>query len=391
MAGVQAGRDIIISDFLCFTVNKFKRLAQKPLKSALLDFYNSEEISIAKDLLCAEIDKLELGAKNVRRRKDSNNRTPLELDDIFQALTYVDNAKRLADLPVFVSSDPDKMPSVKLTEGDLAVMMMKLTKLESNQIYIKNKVTELASGCRSGLPPTSAPIFKPSSFSAETGHHGLGQQASGASDAPRIEPGTSATSDAGDTSDNDAYQTQRRKKRRNTGASPSYANVAGSSGPPADIRRPGSNQQNKPKAKVLIGGSATSTLKASKTLIVKKAVFRLGNIDSEYATQDVEEYIRSLGVRLVSCFELPNSKNTPSDNKSFRVCIVHEDINLLCNSECWSVGISIREWIHKPKERNPLQQPTGASDSNNIESSQMIVDGACTNVKSVIIDTAVVN
>src|SRR5580692_7102968 len=111
------------------------------------------------------------------------------------------------------------MPSVKLTEGDLAVMMCKLSKIESNQDFIKNKVHELSMGGRPG-PPTSAPFFRQSSISAATSHQGLGQQTS---DASRFLPSTSAASDADDTSDNEGFEAQRRKKRKNQTVSLTYA------------------------------------------------------------------------------------------------------------------------------------------------------------------------
>ena len=68
--------------------------------------------------------------KPVRRRKDSLNRSTSEIDDILSVVSTLDNNKTIDLLPLFVSSDPDKMPSIKLTDGDLAVVMMKLSKIE---------------------------------------------------------------------------------------------------------------------------------------------------------------------------------------------------------------------------------------------------------------------
>ena len=78
--------------------------------------------------------------KMTRRRKDSANRPATEVDDIYTALTKLDKAKLINQLPQFVSVDPDKMPSVKLTDGDMAAVMMKLSKLEEGMLNIKLSV-----------------------------------------------------------------------------------------------------------------------------------------------------------------------------------------------------------------------------------------------------------
>ena len=51
MASQAGSQVLIISDLLCFAVNKQGRIAQKLLKSVLLDISNVEEISAAKVLL----------------------------------------------------------------------------------------------------------------------------------------------------------------------------------------------------------------------------------------------------------------------------------------------------------------------------------------------------
>ena len=50
------GRLIIVSDLLCFAYNKFSRVASKPLKSVIVDFYIPEDISTAKDILFTKLE-----------------------------------------------------------------------------------------------------------------------------------------------------------------------------------------------------------------------------------------------------------------------------------------------------------------------------------------------
>ena len=65
---------------------------------------------------------------------------------------------------------------------------------------------------------------------------------------------------------------------------------------------------------------------------------------------------------MLSCFELKQSPSQP-DSKSFRICIVAEDKSILCNRENWAIGVSIRDWVHKPKVVSKLSPvDSGAMD-----------------------------
>jgi hypothetical protein len=121
-------------------VNKFPRVALKPLKLTISDFYGPEDITAAKDCLVHEIDalKIEKWTKPPRRRKDSVTRLTGEIDDIVTMIAMLDEIKSLGRLPLFVSTDPDKMPSVKLTDGDLAAVLLKLEKLDEESSPFNN-------------------------------------------------------------------------------------------------------------------------------------------------------------------------------------------------------------------------------------------------------------
>jgi len=122
--------------------------------------------------------------------------------------------------------------------------------------------------------------------------------------------------------------------------------------------------------KSLIGDSSRSSLRAAKTLVVPKAVYRLGNIDSVYSVDDVKEYIESLGVRMLTCFELPNSARQPTRNKAFRICIIADERLKLFEPSSWSVGVSLREWRHK------LIPEGAAQNGRNMGSGDLITGGA---------------
>lgn len=344
----MADPNLLISDLLCYSIKKFARVAHKPLKAVLCDFYNSDEISAAKDLLISEIDKacvdklkedptMQRWTKPARRRKDSVNRSSLEIEDILQSILYADGAKILDKLPVFVSTDPDRMPSIKLTDGDLALVLLKLTKIEERQEGICSKLSTVVRNVdlqKSSLHSGHFPSLHTKQFVT----------------VPEASNITSA-SDIAENSDFDGeLLTQRRKRKKPV--TPTFASVVASNMPCGPITKSVSGSAAAPRGnqrKTWIGASSSANLKASKNIIVKKAVFFLGNIDSTYTIDNVSVYIKSLGIRLLSCFQLPKNDNYPEDNRSFRICIVDEDKSKLCNCDNWALGVSLREWKFKPK------------------------------------------
>ena len=54
--------------------------------------------------------------------------TPNKVDDILLAITSLDEKLLTKRLPCFISADPDRMPSLKLFDGDLSAVMTKLYK-----------------------------------------------------------------------------------------------------------------------------------------------------------------------------------------------------------------------------------------------------------------------
>ena len=128
--------------------------------------------------------------------------------------------------------------------------------------------------------------------------------------------------------------------------------------------------------KVIIGPSTSATLKASKNLWVKKSVYCLGNIDSNYTEANVKEFVESLGVRVATCNLLKHVMNQPSDNNRCRIAIFSDDNDQLLNARNWSVGISIRKWVFKPKDDANAHKDVIDITASSVIPNEMIVDEA---------------
>ena len=112
----------------------------------------------------------------------------------------------------------------------------------------------------------------------------------------------------------------------------------------------------------MIGSASSSSIKASKIVYIRKSVFCLSNVDSSYSTNNIMDYIKSIGVRLLTCFELKSSSHNPADSKAFRICIVAEDKSALLNSDNWAVGVAIRQWYRKSKGNGDRDEAAKISD-----------------------------
>jgi len=110
---------------LCFLTHRLGKSAVKCLKSSVLDFYRVEELSDAKKRLLQDVNNLNVGLDmpHVPERRDGELRAVRIVDDIFTVLTFLDENLKLQLLPKYVADGPDSMPSTRLYEGDLSILM----------------------------------------------------------------------------------------------------------------------------------------------------------------------------------------------------------------------------------------------------------------------------
>ena len=112
-------------DIYCVLSNKFGSLAVKTLKMVLSDFYSVDALSAAKIKLLRSVDSLSLSSKrpHIPQRREGNERLSRKVDDLIALFTFLDEQKCSDQLPIYVSDIPDNMPSVRLYEGDVNVLI----------------------------------------------------------------------------------------------------------------------------------------------------------------------------------------------------------------------------------------------------------------------------
>ena len=118
-------RALVLNNALCFLLCKYGTTPVKLLRSALLDFYSENVISEAKVRLLNDVKALNLANNlpHIPQRRSGEAKLQHEVDDLLLILTFVDEAKAIDNLPRYVASSPDNMPSCRLYEGDLNIIL----------------------------------------------------------------------------------------------------------------------------------------------------------------------------------------------------------------------------------------------------------------------------
>ena len=120
----MANNEHVLCDLLCFLKSKYGKVAAKPLKSSIMDFYKVEDIVVAKRQLINNVERLQLvKLPHIPDQRAGDDQASRLMDDIFTVFTCLDEQITIQNLPCYVSKNPECMHSRRLYEGDLAILM----------------------------------------------------------------------------------------------------------------------------------------------------------------------------------------------------------------------------------------------------------------------------
>ena len=395
--------DLFINELLCYFYKKFGSANNKSLKQVIVDFYDGKQISEAKDILTECLSDLNLAnwIKPPRRRKDSlenaGAKARTETEDLLNMFIFIDTNALNDQLPRFVAADPDNIPSPQMASGDIQCILNKINSLSEQNASIQTSVEEFTVAVSSKVQNIikvldSAPAGQnqlASSRSTSSTYDNRLLNQSETSSMNLVGPATSqwpplfvhtpsvSTSVRNlhvnsrqnlvnmDLSRGDVRYSDIVNNRHHVTSMvtlnglqnlPRSAIEAGNNVDEALVRTPSRRSRL-----TVLGSSNSSIFKAANTLQIKKSVYRLGNVSADYNCEDVSNYIKSLNVRLINCFELPRRQNQPSDNKHFRVCIASLDKHILLDKNNWDMGIVVQDWIFHPKKNNEPKSPSAST------------------------------
>lgn len=405
----MAASELVLNDVLCFLKCRFGKIAIKPLKSSVLDFYKTEDICGAKAQLLRDVQQLNLDdLPHIPDRRASNDQAVRVVDDIFVLLTCVDEQLKMKDLPCYVSSSPDRMPATRLYEGDMSVLMNLLTKMDGHIIdngsvmaAIANDICTLREAQKSvtidleqvrrsvnnntydqrSVAVTAGNSTQLSSQalvrSADDQTAASSQQlvqhfdwaaAASLTSSPVVQSNRFTVLDDEGDSGSDARPfsevVSRRslKRRRQLSSQPPPPQQQRSSATQSigEQSRPQQSSQRQQSKRFLLGKSTVDSISlAAAKPIKKKAVFCLDNISPSFSADDVRAYVASMSIDVVSCFQVQPRRfryGASYDRRAFRLCIFEEDCDRLLDEGKWPDSVVISKWYHKSATGDRLQQ-----------------------------------
>ena len=350
----MASREVKLNSALCFVVNSCRKYPENIVKSLVLDFYNVDTISNAKDLLVGDITNMDLNVKlPTKHRKSTDNKFKMDLDDILNLLRTIDELGAVEKLPRYATDNLDELPITRMDSGGLSVVVNKLDNICEKLTFI-SQASRLQGPCGRANKPQIM------SVDSDGGGMLLG-------DDPRW--GDSAVESVSEDPFNDVISRQKRRKR-NASQRLLVPSATPSESAPLNGNKTGVNYSaalqksiSAPvKTKRIIGRSnnveSQLKLKSAKPYI-KKSIYGLYNVSSDETIESVSKFVHELcGASPISCF-LINNKNSDESNSDtsqsigFRICIDAEYSDNFLDPMAWANGIVIRPWKFKAKPSAP--------------------------------------
>jgi len=404
MADMSTNRPLRLNSMLCFVMSRYNKLDLKYIRDITIGFYNADKVNAAKKQLLIDAKDKKLDSLLSRYPEpQGDGRVSREVDDILSIVQQLDESTSVQYLPCYVTDNMDKVPSIKLDDGDMRLMINKLSTMEAMVQSLQSIVCSLSAAMNAGNHSGNSrndvtqwpSLPQRSNVSTPTQCHQHRGIPPSDSDRPRstvdtyngskngrtdderssVKTATSAISwaqssdngipnDDGDTDVTDAdgftlYESQRDKRLRR--GSPSAGtvennvenNVVTHS---VEHERPPTSSTRKP---LMVGRRSTAaftTRDAAKLTAAKpqKLVVCVDNVAPNLSETDLTEFVSSLGVRVLTCFKvkprLPvrlRVRTITVNHSTFRLCINKADQHLLLNSEVWPEDIVIKRYFFK--------------------------------------------
>src|SRR6218665_3068529 len=144
---MAATRELVASELLCYILNKFGRVAEDKIKSIILDFYTTEEISEGKIMLNKNFVQVKLEELPRLKKRLGDNKNTKDLDDIFEMVNLADEKLMLNDLPSFLAVNLERVPHLRPEDLDLVVLSKKVSAIEDRLKLLSDAGSPLVGRC----------------------------------------------------------------------------------------------------------------------------------------------------------------------------------------------------------------------------------------------------
>ena len=341
--------DIVISEVLCFIRNNFDKLTLSDLIPALIDFYDDDELSHAKEVLLKIVTKVLDESGRVSElpripRRVGDKKNKLVVDDLLKLFTIADEQK--LSLPSFVAYDLSRVPFLNADSFNMVSMVRKMETFERRlnameNCFIRDVVTAPSEQLKTAEVPVDINVNSGDNSNNTT-----------SATSQSVQFGFPHDDDVHSDTDTD-HVTWTAVTRRYRPPQPRRSTAQSTDG-----QRRKENVQRK-NSKMFGTSHDDNNVIKSGVEIVHKAVVHIDNLDANCSTELLKDYLLSQYINVISCYV---SKSWLRDDEkenvtAFRVCVSADHRNKLMDGSIWSKGIILRDWKFKGK---PVPQRNGS-------------------------------
>ena len=318
---------VVVSELLCYFFSKYGNSDVESIKKTVVNFYNSGEITAAKELLYKCIK--ESGVDNdglprqVSRRK-ADNRAAVEVDDIVSLIETLDEKLLLEKLPVFTAQKLDRLPSNKLAEMDLFLAVRRIATLEEKLDLVMQQCSELASAVAGSK--FRAPDVQNNGFI--TGHADLdnGEQNS-------VKPAAAAGACDGGSSWASCCA---RPSVNDDGV---FTEVSYKKAVKAPVQQK--------VVQVVRGTKKTMSGNAVISGVPRRLTAFVGRLHIDTTEDDLTKFLNDAGLNEVKCKRLKPKDGQQFSTAAFFVSCPAACKELFHNEDTWPEGCELRDWYFK--------------------------------------------
>jgi len=310
---------VFISELLCFYLNKYGKTHLKNIKEVIISFYDADEILKAKELLHSELSNVHTEGLPRLSRRQGDNRSLRDVDDITTYITIADEAGTLSSLPVFVAADLSRVPSLNMEDLDITVLAKKLSMIEAK---VSRHDELLREASKTNLYPVSSPMM------------------TDANDQP-VQPSTQSTVHV-EPSELLSQSIDREEEKENTTTDKlDFVTVVRKQPKPRPV-------PTVPAVRVHGTKVMSSTSNPVRTVPRKKVLAAfVGRLHIDTTEKQLTEFLLNEGMKGVVCKKLKSKEGQTFTTAAFYVTCATESDNLFYNENCWPAGVELRDWVYK--------------------------------------------
>ncbi|ESO11191.1 hypothetical protein HELRODRAFT_183432 [Helobdella robusta] len=340
----MASKRLQISELLWFFCENLNIIENEKFKNAVVEFYNSEEISTAKKLLLNELDIIKKDKKEKLSLKQGGNKKVDKVVELVEIFKYITSNDLQQNLPTFVILNPSRVPREgldildiiqinndkmveklnELTEMNKSLLSMHNVRLSNEQVSVRDRINKYSLDSTnlinkylvSNLHEPELEIAKINSVNNNN------------------IPWSDAVQTPSDMLQTYAMVVNRNKNRTKLSTSSVEKNInvvnTVKNPPNENINK---MEQSKKPAKRIIGTKIIEHVKLQPDkIIMKKKVFCLSNVKKCHR-DDVVEFLQTSGINVITCFPVikrtdetdPKAINNDEHSTMFRVCVEKKD------------------------------------------------------------------